>query len=128
MHIPRGLRYSVVVLLCVSIFMMGCSANNTDLASNADEFEGSARARVIGRLEQLGYDRHQAVARTEEMGPDEINYFAQHPEAIKRTGAIIALGVLLSSTFFAAQSGAKEGAEQAETKKETTTIIIKDKD
>ena len=91
---------------------MGCSSPGSHLSSSVGASELSHRQRVIIRLQDIGYTPTEALVRTDSMTQDELSYFADNPEAIKRSGVVVALFLLLSSTFVAANEGAKKGAKK----------------
>src|SRR2546422_348596 len=93
-----------VLILCPMIFLAGCATQNiAPVASNraisAKEPSDSNRAKVISRLEKVGYSKEEAMARVDKMTYDEIDYFAQHPESIKRSGFIIVASLIGSSVW-----------------------------
>ena len=76
---------------------MGCSSPGSHLSSSVGASELSHRQRVIIRLQDIGYTPTEALVRTDSMTQDELSYFADNPEAIKRSGVVVALFLLLTS-------------------------------
>jgi hypothetical protein len=108
----RRLIKPIAIILCPMILMAGCATQNTaPVTSNAGisakGLSESNRARVISRLEKVGYSKEEAVARVNKMSGDEICYFAEHPESIKRSGFII-LASLIGSSVWTTMNNAKK--------------------
>jgi hypothetical protein len=94
------------------ILLAGCATQNiTPVTSNAGisakGLTDSNRARVISRLQKVGYSKEEAIARVDKMTEDEICYFAEHPESIKRSGFII-LASLIGSSVWTTMNNAKK--------------------
>ncbi len=109
------MRKLITVILCPMIFLAGCATQNiAPVASNraisAKEPSDSNRAKVISRLEKVGYSKEEAIARVDKMTCDEIDYFGQHPESIKRSGFII-LDSLIGSSVWTTMNNAKKKRE-----------------
>ena len=54
---------------------------------------------MVSRLKKVGYSEQEAIARVDNMTEDEIVYFADHPESIKRSGIIIIASLIGSSVY-----------------------------
>ena len=107
---------SLAWMLCFALLVTGCSGQGIYIAAKTEQPEDASRTKVIVRLQEVGYSRAEALARTDKMTEEEIEYLAQHPEAVKRAGFIIAICAVLSSLFVtaeAAERGARRGAQDA---------------
>jgi hypothetical protein len=113
-----------VLILCIMLILPGYATDNiAPKASNggvsAKELSDPNRVRVISRLEKVGYSKEEAIARIDQMTDDEIAYFAQHPESIRRSGFII-LASLIGSSVYSSISNANK-------KREAYTSHLRDK-
>ncbi|NOS72415.1 MAG: hypothetical protein HOP33_21150 [Verrucomicrobia bacterium] len=103
----------IVSILCPMLVLVGCATNNiAPVASNggfsAKELSAPNRAMVTSRLEKVGYSKEEAIARADQMSDDEIAYFAQHPESIRRSGFVILASCIGSSVYSSINNGNKK--------------------
>src|ERR1035441_304789 len=114
-RIIKKLITPTALILCPMIFLAGCATQNiAPVTSNAGitakGLSDSNRARVIIRLEKVGYSKEEAIARVDKMTDAEIDYFAQHPESIKRSGFIILASLIGSSVWTTINNAKKKRA------------------
>jgi hypothetical protein len=93
---------------------------------SANELTVPNKARVISRLEKVGYSKEEAIARVEKMTDDEIVYFAGHPESIKRSGFILIASSIGSSIYSTIKSSQNKKKAEIQKKKEQITNIKMD--
>jgi hypothetical protein len=115
MTMMKKLLTPTVLILCPMLSFAGFAPQNIapaadDSGISARESGISNRAQVIKRLEKVGYSREEATNRVDQMTDDEINYFAAHPESIKRSGFII-LASLIGSSVYTTINNAKKKKE-----------------
>ena len=106
----------ILTMCCLLIVSSGCATRtlNGGATATSELSEGDTeanRAAVISRLEKVGYSKQEAIARVDNMTGGEIDYFANHPESIKRTGIII-LGGLISSSIYSSNQKKKINKEK----------------
>jgi hypothetical protein len=100
-----------------------CDANNvTPAASDASISTKSSltdnQAKVMSRLEKVGYSKGEAMARVDKMSSDEIAYFAQHPESIKRSGFILIASSIGSSVYSSVRHSQKKKEAEIQRKRD----------
>ena len=118
----KKLIMPIVLILCPMLLLCGCATNNQAAAAgnvgiSAKEPGDSNRAKVISRLEKVGYNKEEAVARVDKMSGDEIVYFAAHPESIKRSGFIIIASSIGSSIYSTVKSNEKKKEAEIQRKR-----------
>jgi len=100
----KKLILPIVVMLC-PMLLLATSATTTiapaphhvDVSENRPD--DNDREVVVIRLKKVGYSEEEATARVDKMTDDEIVYFADHPESIKRSGFIIIASLIGSSVY-----------------------------
>ncbi len=115
-------------MLCSALVLAGCSTNTvpSNRGISANQPGVTDRGRVISRLEKVGYSKEEAIARVDKMTDDEIVYFAQHPESIKRSGFILIASSIGSSIYSTVKSNQKKKEAEIQKKKEQITDIKMD--
>lgn len=100
---------NALVLACV-IPLTGFATDTVvgDSGVCMNQASDTSRAKVISRLEQVGYSKAEAIARVDEMTADEIDYFGQHPESIKRSGFVILASCIGSSVYSSIRNAQKK--------------------
>lgn len=83
---------------------------------------------VISRLEDVGYSKEEAIARVDKMSEDEIAYFAQHPESIKRSGFILIASSIGSSVYSSVKHSEKKKEAEIQRKKDEIASIEREVD
>lgn len=112
----KKLLTPAVLMLCPVIALAGpATQSSIDLPSgnesvSVQDSRSSNRARVISRLEKVGYSQEEATARINQMTDDEIAYFAQHPESIRRSGFVL-LASSIGSSVYSSVNNAKKKRE-----------------
>ena len=113
------MRKMIHRITCPTALVLSCMLALTGFATNtvardsgisANEAGDTNRAKVVSRLEKVGYSKGEAIARVDKMTDDEIDYFSQHPESIKRSGFII-LASLIGSSVWTTVANAKKKRE-----------------
>ena len=66
------------------------------------------KARVIDRLQKVGYSQEEAIARISQMTGEEIAYFSQHPESIRRSGFVLIASSIGSSVYSSVNNAKKK--------------------
>jgi chromosome segregation ATPase len=93
--------------MVLTIPLTGLAANSVSGDSGVcrNQAVDTSRAKVISRLERVGYSRTEAIERVDRMTADEIEYFAQNPESIRRSGFVILASCIGSSIYCSIKSG-----------------------
>ena len=108
----KSIRILTVLIMC-SAFVLNVNAMNT-ISSSGDssttEQSKLNKTRVIDRLVEVGYSKEEAIARVDKMTCDEVEYLAEHPESIKRTGFVI-LASLIGSSIYSSMENTKKKKE-----------------
>lgn len=113
MRALKKLITPAVLILCPVVVLAGNGSVSVGDSGKSDS------ARVITRLEKVGYSQEEAIARINQMTDDEIAYFAQHPESIRRSG-IILIASSVGSSVYSSVANAKK-------KREAYAAHLKDK-
>jgi len=106
----RRMRILSVLVLFLA-FVLNVYAMNTISSgggTSATEQSEFNRTRVIDRLVEVGYSKEEAIARVDKMARDEVEYLAEHPESIKRSGFVILASLIGSSIWSAVDNAEKK--------------------
>jgi chromosome segregation ATPase len=95
------MRCLTALVLCCVLPLTGFATNTVarDSGVLASKAGDTNQAKVISRLKKVGDSEAEAIGRVDKMTDGEIEYFAQHPESIKRTGFIILASLIGSSVY-----------------------------
>lgn len=126
------MRKQFAIAICCVLALLGCASNTPASLSatrngSSEERIGPDEAKVIARLQKVGYERKEAIARVDRMSTDEIAYFSKHPESIKRTGIII-LGGLISSSIWSSTETKKRKEEEERIDRKLQTLEQREAD
>ena len=105
-------------MICVAfsgLLLGACATKNREFqysgVTKAPSYH-SNHERVAERLKEVGYTPDEANIRVAEMSDNELDYFGQHPEAIKRSGIIILGGLVSSSVYSSKQNKRTKALEE----------------
>lgn len=116
-------RIHRTVALCLLV-VSGCAAPQAPI-SVAPPGLSAEQGVVTSRLEEIGYGREEAIARTMEMSPQEVEFFSRHPEAIERTGFVIIGALLGSSVSSSTQADKNKKLEEENRRNEKALEALK---
>jgi chromosome segregation ATPase len=113
----------IVLVLCSMLPLSGHTKNSVaPAASNRDistkEPITHNKAMVINRLEEVGYSKEEAMTGVDKMSKDEIAYFAQHPESIKRSGFVLIASSIGSSVYSSIKHGQRKKEAEIQRKRD----------
>jgi chromosome segregation ATPase len=123
----------IVLTLCSLLLSGECIANNvapaaSDGSISTKEPTVDNKVKVIGRLEKVGYSKEEAIARVDKMSADEISYFAQHPESIKRSGFILIASSIGSSVYSSVRHSQKKKEAEIQRKRDQIASLEREID
>jgi hypothetical protein len=121
----RKLIRSTALVLCFILGLGGyvspVVASTGDVSRDQLGDRDSDKARVVSRLEEVGYSEEEAIARVSTMTADELAFFADHPESIERTGFIILASLIASSV----NSSVKSGKVKKQKERDARVMVLK---